>query len=332
MSGPTTYGDISQRTAAWAAVEMLSHAEPILVLSRFGMAKPIPKNKANKVKFRRPIPFTVSTTPAVEGVTPVSQKMNYEDVSATLDQYIGVTELTDVVADTAEDPVLKDMSMLSGEQAAETQEMVLWGVLKAGTNVFYGATADTARTDVNDPISLDRLRKVTRFLKAQRAKHITKMISASPNFSTEPVAASFIAFAHTDCEADIMDLPNFTPIEKYGSMKAFPHEIGKVGDVRFILSPLLDPFTDAGSATLNGMLSSGTKVDVYPIVFVAQEAYGLVTLKGKDAITPMVLNPNKPRGNDPAGQRGFVSWKTYFTAVILNQAWMARLEVGVSAL
>ena len=29
----TTYGTISQRTAAWAATEMLSHAEPILVLS-----------------------------------------------------------------------------------------------------------------------------------------------------------------------------------------------------------------------------------------------------------------------------------------------------------
>ena len=332
MAGPTTYGDIGQRTAAWAAVEMLAHAEPILVLSRFGMAKPIPKNKAKVVKFRRPIPFTVSTVPAVEGVTPVAQKMEYEDVPATLDQYIGVTGLTDWVEDTVEDPVLKDIAALSGEQAAETQEMVLYGVLKAGTNVFYGASADTARTDVNDPVTIDRLRKLTRFLKGQRAKHITKMIGSSPNFSTEPVASAFIAFAHTDVEADIMDLPNFTPIEKYGSMKAFPHEIGKVGDIRFILSPLLSPFLDAGSATLNGMLSSGTKVDVYPIIVVAQDAYGLVTLKGKDAITPMVLNPNKPRGGDPAGQRGTVSWKTYFTAVILNQAWMARLEVGVTEL
>jgi hypothetical protein len=27
---------------------------------------------------------------------------------------------------------------------------------------------------------------------------------------------------------------------------------------------------------------------------------------------------------------GYVGWKTYFTCVILNQAWMGRLEVGVS--
>jgi len=77
-----TYGDISQRTAVWAAVEMLAHAEPILVLSKYGQPKPMPKNKANAVKFRRPIPYTVSTTTLTEGVTPASQNMRYEDVSA----------------------------------------------------------------------------------------------------------------------------------------------------------------------------------------------------------------------------------------------------------
>lgn len=45
----TTYGSISQRTAAWAAVEMLAHAEPILVLSKFGQNKPLPRNKADTV-------------------------------------------------------------------------------------------------------------------------------------------------------------------------------------------------------------------------------------------------------------------------------------------
>ncbi|MCD6006904.1 hypothetical protein [Halomonas sp. IOP_31] len=45
----TTYGDISQRTAAWAATDQLNHAEPILVLSKFGQSKPLPKNKADTV-------------------------------------------------------------------------------------------------------------------------------------------------------------------------------------------------------------------------------------------------------------------------------------------
>jgi N4-gp56 family major capsid protein len=45
-----------------------------------------------------------------------------------------------------------------------------------------------------------------------------------------------------------------------------------------------------------------------------------------------VLNPGTPSKSDPMGQRGYVSWKAYFTAVILNQNWMARLEVAVTAL
>ena len=55
MSG-SSYGDISQRTAAWAATEMLEHARPIIVLSDYGQSKPMPKNKAEQVKFRRPVP------------------------------------------------------------------------------------------------------------------------------------------------------------------------------------------------------------------------------------------------------------------------------------
>jgi hypothetical protein len=31
-------------------------------------------------------------------------------------------------------------------------------------------------------------------------------------------------------------------------------------------------------------------------------------------------------------QRNYVSWKTYFAAAILNEMWMARLEVAATAL
>ena len=41
----TTYGDISPRVGIIAEVKMLEHAEPILVLQKFGDPKPQPKNK-----------------------------------------------------------------------------------------------------------------------------------------------------------------------------------------------------------------------------------------------------------------------------------------------
>lgn len=329
----TTYGSISQRTAAWAAKTMLEHAEPILVLQKFCQTKPLPKNTADNIKFRRPIPFTVSTTALTEGVTPTAQALSYEDVPVTIQQYGAVTEITDVVEDLSEDPVLKDASTLSGEQAAETLEMVTYGVLKGGTNVFYAESGDAGRANVDNVLTLSRQRAVIRGLKAQRAKPINKMLSGSVNHDTTPIEGGYIAFAHTDCESEIRSLAGFVPTSKYGSRAPLcPEEIGSVEGVRYILSPLLESFADAGGlATTNTTYSTGgTQADVYPILFLAKDCAAVVPLKGAAAIKPMVLNPGTPSKSDPLGQKGMVSWKAYFAAVRLNESWIARLEVAVS--
>lgn len=327
----TTYGDISQRTAAYAAVQMLSHAEPILVLNKFGQSKPLPKNKADTVKFRRPVPFAVATTPLTEGATPTAQQMAYEDVTVQLAQYGAVVEITDHVSDMNEDPVLKDASMLCGEQAGETVEMITYGVIKAGTNVQYANGA--ARGDVNTAIELGDLRAAVRTLKSNRGRPVTQMLSGSPMHNTSPIEGGFIAFGHTDFEADVRGLTGFTPVAQYGSRKPLcPEEVGSVESVRIILSPLFTPWADAGGVKGTMVSTTGTDADVYPMIVIAKEAYGLVPLKGANSMTPMVLNPNTPRGGDPLGQLGTVGWKTYFAATILNEAWMVRIEAAVTDL
>jgi N4-gp56 family major capsid protein len=338
----TTYGSISQRTAAWASKEMLEYAMPIEVLTRFAQSKPIPKNTAEGAKFRRPIPFAPAITPLTEGVTPNGRAMQYEDVSVSLIQYGDYVEITDKVMDTVEDPVMKDCNKLCGEQAAETLETLLWGVLRGGTSMvgITSSTTTSARASVNGALTstlgLSVLRNVVRTLKSQRAKVLTSMLAATPNVKTEPVAPAFIAFGHTDFETDLRGLSGFVPVEQYGqAMKALPYEVGKVESVRFVLSPVLLPFPGVGSATLNSLKNTnvdGTaKVDVYPMLVVAQDSYATVSLRGASAMTPMVLNPGTPRGGDPLGQRGTVGWKTYFAGLRLNEAWMFRIESGVTA-
>jgi len=335
MSVATTYSDIGQRTTVWAEGKMLEHAEPILVLDKFGDSKPLPKNKADTITFRRPVPYTVSTTQLVEGVTPAAKSIAYVDVSVQMGQYGDLFEISDKVADMNEDPVLSNATMLLGEQAAETKELILWGVLRAGTNVFLSGTGTpTLRAHVNDTITLNLQRAVTRSLKNQRAKTITSMVSASPKFGTEAVAPAFVAFGHTDLEQDIRDMDGFTPTERYGNFSPIsPYEVGKVEGVRYILSPVLVPFLGAGSATLNGMVAAdATNVDVYPIIYIAKNSYATVPLKGAGSMSPVVINPGRPSPADPLGQRGYVGWKMYFAALILNEAWISRVEVGVTDL
>lgn len=328
----STDSGISQRTNVWAAREMLKYAGATMVLDKFGKPIRMPKNKSTTAKFRRPIVFSAATSPLVEGVTPTSTQFSYEDVSVTLKQYGEVVTITDVIEDTHEDPVLQDATEQCGENIGRTMEALTYGVVKAGTNVFYANS--TSRANVNTAISLNKQRAVTRFLKAQKGKKIRKVLSASPNYNTYPVEAAYVAVAHTDCEADIRNLAGFISTAEYGQRNMIcEEEIGSVEDVRYVLSPDLSPFQAAGSATLNGMVADdATNVDVYPILFFAQEAYGCVALKGAGAVSPSIIPVGQKTKDDPLGQRGYVGWKTWFACLRLNEAWMARLEVGVTDL
>ncbi|NOI66923.1 N4-gp56 family major capsid protein [Vibrio sp. 99-8-1] len=329
----TVYGDISPRVGIVSKAKFLKHAEPILVLSKFGQTEPVPKNRGQIIKFRRPVPFAPATTPITEGVRPASQKMQFQDVTGNLKQYGSWAEITDIIQDLHEDPILNTHVQLSGEQAAETAEILLWGVLQGGTAVVYAN--GVARSEVNKKLSLTKLRQATRTLNKNRARKKTSMVSSSANYGTVSIEAAYIAVCHTDLEPDIRDLPGFKSVADYGSRKVLcPEEFGTVENVRFITTPLLDPVTDAGgtAATHATLSTTGTKSDVYPIIVFGQDSYANCPLKGKNSHDLLVRNPGKPEKGDELGQTGSVGWKMYWLAMRLNEAWMIRIEVAASNL
>lgn len=323
--------DITQRTNLHAASQMLEHAIPQIVLEKLAKTKRMPKNKSTSIKFRRPVPFTASTVPLQEGVTPTARTFAYEDVQATLKQFGDLVTHTDVILDTHEDPVLQDMTAMSGENIGRTREQLDYGIVKAGTSVHYANGA--SRAAVNTPISLSKLRAGVRYLKAQKAMKITKILDGSEDYATRPVEAAFVAVCHTDCDADIRNLPGFTPVAEYGHRKTISEfECGMVEEVRFIQSADLEPWTDAGGLKGSMVSTSGTNADVYPIMLFGQNAWATVALRGKDAIEPSVISAHTKDKSDPLGQKGFVGWKFWWAGLILNQTWMTRIEVGVSEL
>jgi N4-gp56 family major capsid protein len=330
----TKYTDpgVSPRTNVYAEMKMLEHAEPIIVLDKMAKALKMPKNKTQTIKFRRPIPFDAATTPLVEGVTPTATAMRFEDVSVSLAQYGMQVIVTDVIEDTHEDPVMLEASAQAGENIGRTKEALDYGVVRAGTNVYYAN--GTARTAVNTAITLSAQRAVTRFLQVQKAKYITKTLDPALEYGTRAVQAAYVAVGHTDLNADIRNLPGFTPVAEYGSMKPIcPQEIGSVEDVRYVMSADLSPFEDAGGAAGTSVLStSGTSADVYPLMFFGMDAWGTVALKGQGAVSPTIISAGVRTKDDPLGQRGVVAWKTWHAGLILNQGWMCRLEVAASKL
>lgn len=341
----TTYGDITPRQAAYSMAGFLARAMPNMVIERFGQTYQVPTNNTQTAKFRRyfleggtgsysgnagnySIPLAL--TALTEGVTPAGKKLDNKDYTVQLSQYGDFVGFTDVIQDTHEDypAMLKELVNILGEQAAHTVETLHFNVLKAGTNVFYAN--GTARNQVNTPVTTALQRRITRSLKRQNAKPITSVLKSSPAYNTQPIEASFIALMHPDVENDVREMDGFISTKHYASTTPFPGEVGSVEDCRYITSTVFESWPDAGGAKGAMLSTTGTNADVYPILYIARDAYGLVALRGKSVATIMVVQP-KPTETDPLGQRGTAGWKLWNATVILQDAFLVRAEVGATA-
>lgn len=348
-----TYSDITPRQTAFSIVGLLKRALPLMTLERFGQQYPVPKNNTQTAKFRRYFlqdttgsasgnagnyHIPLATTPLVEGVTPAGRELRSKDYTVHLQQYGDYITFTDVILDTHEDmpQLLKELVDILGEQAAITTETLRFNVLKAGTNVFYANGLD--RTAVNTPISLSLQRRITRALKRQNAAALTQVLKSTPAYNTQPIESAYIAVCHPDVENDIRDMDGFISTKHYASVEPMPGEIGSVENVRYITSTVFEPWLNAGGDPTTVVLSdNGTDADVYPILYIAKDAYGIVPLRGTETggtfvspVNVMVVQP-KPTNTDPLAQRGTAGWKAWNATVILNDFFLIRAEVAASA-
>jgi N4-gp56 family major capsid protein len=341
------YGDISPAIAAYSVVRMLSRAMPYLCLEKFGQTYELPTNNTQTAKFRRyflqgatgsagdgnaqaDFNIPVRINPLIEGVTPQGSRLANQDYTITLQQYGDFITITDVIEDTHTDPILRVSTDVLGESAALTLETLRFNVLKAGTNVFY-ANGVAGRANVVAPISLADQRRVTTGLNRQNAKKISSVVASTPDYNTKSVEAAYMAVCHPDLETDIRSMAGFKPVADYGPHTTpFEGEIGSVEQVRYLASTVIAPWQDAGGTAGANRSTGGTNADVYPILFFGRDAFGMVPLKGKSAMTPMVVNP-KPSAGDPLAQRGTVGYKFWNGTIILQEAFMARLESTATA-
>lgn len=342
------YGDISPAVAAWATVRMLKRALPLLVFEKFGQVFPLPTNSTQTAKFRRyflsgatgsagngsgEFYTPLATTPLVEGVTPDGRMLANQDYTVQLAQYGDFVTITDVVNDTHPDDILAVATETLGENAAETVETLRFNVLKAGTNVFY-ANQVASRSLVAAKITLADQRRVTTALNRQNARKITSVVASKPDYGTKSVEAGYVAVVHPDLETDIREMAGFKVTADYGPHQSpWEGEIGSVEQVRYIATTVAKPFQGAGVVVASAPTmrsNGGVNIDVYPVLYFARDAFGIVPLKGHSSMTPMVVNP-KPAPGDPLGQRGTVGWKLWTATVILQEAFMVRLEVAATA-
>lgn len=228
---PYGMGGLSEQMKTYYSHFLIDNAEPALVYDRFAQKVNIPKGNGKSIQFRKYNPLPTLTEEIKEGVTPTGQKIDMSTVNATVSQYGGYVELSDLLLMTAVDNNLVMATKLLGAQAGRTLDAITREVVCGGTNVQYGEGQVSARhliagnqenEEDNCYLTVNAIRRAVRFLKNQNA---------------EKINGSYIAIIHPDCAYDLMSDPNWKFPNQYASPEnIFEGEIGKIEGVRFIES------------------------------------------------------------------------------------------------
>lgn len=271
---------------------LIDEATPLLIHSQFAQKRNIPRNGGKTIEFRRYASLGKSLTPITEGVTPNGQKLNATNIEATVQQYGGYVELSDVLDLTAIDKNVVEATKLIGNQAGLTFDTIHRNAMHETTNEFFAPKADgtavTTTSGLTDDcvLTVDVVKRVVAWLKKNNAKMID---------------GSFVAIVHPFVAYDLMSDPAWIDAHKYATPEnIYEGEIGKIAGVRFV-------------ETSEAKIYAG---GIFGTLILGANAYGTTEVEG-GGLETIVKQLGSAGTNDPLNQRSTVGWKGMTTAEIL---------------
>lgn len=291
---------------------LIDLAEAELVHEQFGQKHPIPKNGGKTIEFRKynPLPAVPADLTLTEGVTPDGQKISMETIDATIKQYGGFVELSDMLILTAIDNNVVQATRLIASQAARTRDSIIREVINQGSNVQYAEGQVTSRAALvggsatessNHYLTVNAIRRAVRTLKVVNAPRI---------------GGSYVGIIHPDVAYDLVNDPKWEAVKSYSDPDDwYTGEIGRIAGVRFVEASEAKVFTGAGA--------SGR--DVYSTLILGADAYGVTEVTG-GGLEHIVKQLGSGGTSDPLNQRATVGWKTTLAAELLVNEYMVRIE------
>lgn len=302
----TTDSALSDEMKTYYSDYLIDLAEPELVHDQFGQKHPIPKNGGKTIEFRKYSSLPKMTTALTEGVTPNGQKLTVSTVEATVAQYGGFVELSDVLLLTAIDNNLVQATQLLASQAGRTLDTITREVLNGGT-VVQRVNNRGARTAITstDKLTVDDIKKAVRQLKVMNAPKID---------------GAYVAIIHPDCAYDLMNDNEWKYPHQYQDTKnIYEGEIGMIAGVRFVETTEAKVWEGAGASSAN----------VYSTLILGANAYGVTEVTG-GGLQHIVKQLGSSGTADPLNQRATAGWKATKVAERLVEQYMVRIESASS--
>ena len=319
----TTDTGLSNEMKTFYSNYLINLAEPELVHDQFGQKHPIPKNGGKIIEFRKYSALPKALTALTEGVTPAGQKLSMSVITATVAQYGGFIELSDVLLLTAIDNNLMQATTALASQAGRTLDTITREVLVGGTNVQYAEGQVSARanlvggstTDANNHyMTVEAVRKAVRTLKVM---------------NTPRINGSFVGIIHPDCAHDLMSDPKWVNVKTYSDPSGiYEGEIGKIEGVRFVETSEAKIWKKAGKNMATGS-AVATDRDVYATLIMGANAYGVTEVTG-GGLQHIVKQLGSAGTADPLNQRATAGWKAIKVAERLVEEYMVRVETTSS--
>lgn len=294
----TTAAGVNNDLQTYFSKKLQIQAQYSTVLDQFGYIEKIPSASSKTIQFTKYADLAVATTALTEGVAPDSIALSTSAITAVIDQLGSVIKLTDLAELTPKHPVVQKTLELLGTQAARSRDAKIEAVLAAGTNVFYaGARANRAAVVAGDIITVNDIGRVVASLRTNGAQPLDD--------------GNFVAVISPTTEMNLLKDSSFRDASirnGQGSKgELYKGEIATFMGVKFVRSNTVP--TIAGTVTL------------HPTYIFGKDAYAVTDLQ---TLTSYREGPGGV--TDPLHQIMTLGWKVGFKSVILNNAFMARIE------
>jgi N4-gp56 family major capsid protein len=297
----------------------------------------IDRRSGAAVLFRRIVPMPIVATPSgvAEGVSPASQSFTSEDYTGTVTRYAEIYEVSRYNYDLSPFDEAGEGAKQLRIKVDRTRERIRYNAARAGSGVLYNSSSISSQATVNGVITLGRIQRAIAELRANRAEPYTEVDHGSTKVGSTPVEPCYLAFCSTDLEPDLRNVPGFTVTANTSGAK-FKGEFGVVQNLRFITNADYVPVPDIGVAigSTGFRSTTGTLIDVYPIIIAAKGSLSGVMLRGSSSTgmgNGKVSINDKPDKADPTNERVLMSADWYDLCLVTGNSYLRRIEVACTA-